>query len=674
MKQKSAIYLIVAALLFSLPVPVYASETDNGTNYLTEDTETSEGSIEDTITEGEKGGEDIISEETLPFNTEHLVEEPLEPEDQSQDKMAEEFVPAELQEESIQEELIQETDANFLFDDTVLEDEPLVSEGGVTGFVSRMYTVVLNRQPDKAGLDDWVNRLQTGSADGAAVAQGFITSKEFTKRNLSDSKYLDVLYRTFFDRDADAEGQKTWMGKLDAGMSREYVLRGFVNSQEFQELCDSFGIKRGTMELGNKRDQNEGITMFVNRLYVKALGRKGEPGGMEDWTGRILDHILSPEDVAKSFIFSDEFTNKKLNNTEYVKVLYRTFMDREYDQAGLDDWVEKMAGGMNREKVLEGFSRSKEFANLLSQYGLSLGPISVLDFGAVPNDAGDDTDAFNKAFEQEGVDSIYVPAGTYVIDAKKGIMPKSNKSLVMDSEAILDVVGNSSGTYNVINIRNVQNVSISGGQIRGERDKHTGSSGESGMGIGIYDGVNITISGVSISGNWGDGIYLGTMDDKDDIYGCDNIKIENCKIFNNRRSNISIVDADNVTIDRCTISDAKGTAPQCGINIEPNRDSSGRIPEDAICKHIRITNTTINVLGKNDYYGQYFCFMTAYYPNDKSMHTADDMIIDNCTLNGDCGNYSGTNVTISNTVIRGTFYDYQGTKLNNVSYEGIWRG
>lgn len=300
--------------------------------------------------------------------------------------------------------------------------------------------------------------------------------------------------------------------------------------------------------------------------------------------------------------------------------------------------------------------------------------VSVIDFGAVPDDAGDDTDAFNKAFEQEGAETIYVPAGTYVIDAEKGIRPKSNKSLIMDPGAVLDVTGNSRGTYNVINIRNVQNVSISGGQIRGERNKHTGTSGESGMGIGIYDGINISISDVSISGNWGDGIYLGTMADKDDIYGCDNIRIENCTIFNNRRSNISIVDADNVAIDRCTISDAKGTAPQCGINIEPNRDSSGRIPEDAICKHIRITNTTINVLGKDDYYGQYFCFMTAYYPGDKSMNTADDMIIDSCTLNGDCGNYSGTNVTVSNTVIRGTFYDYQGTKLENVSYENIWRG
>lgn len=298
--------------------------------------------------------------------------------------------------------------------------------------------------------------------------------------------------------------------------------------------------------------------------------------------------------------------------------------------------------------------------------------VNVLDFGATTDDASDDTDAFNRALEQEGVETVYVPAGTYVIDAKKGIHPGSNTNLVMDPGAVLDVAGNSLDDYNVIDIRNVQNVSISGGQIKGERSKHDGSDGEYGMGIGIYDGINISISGVSISGNWGDGIYLGTMSDKDDIYGCDNVRIENCNIFENRRSNISIVDADNVTIDSCTISDARGTAPQCGINIEPNRDESGRIPEDAICKNINITNTTVNVLGKGDYYGQFFCFMTASYP-DNSIHTANCIRIDSCTFNGDCGNYSGTDVKISNTVIRGTFYDKQNTVLENVEYEDIWR-
>ena len=370
MKKKGVIYLMSVALLSSLPMSAYASESGGGTEYFVENAEVSEEITEDMIMEDDPA-EDIIPEGPIPSDTEEPDQERSEPEEQLPDKIVEETVPMEFQ-----DEIIQEIAEDFLFDDVVSEDELLLtSESGVEGFVSRMYTVALNREAEKAGFDDWVNRLQSGETDGAAVAQGFILSDEFTERKLNDSDYVDVLYRTFFDREADSEGKKTWMDKLDGGMSREYVLRGFVNSQEFQSLCDFYGIKRGEMKLGNKRDQNEGITMFVNRLYVQALGRRGEPAGLEDWSGKILDKIKSPEEVAKSFIFSEEFVNKRLDDTEYVKVLYRTFMGREYDQAGLNDWVRRLSYGESRERVLEGFSRSEEFANILSSYGLSLDPV-----------------------------------------------------------------------------------------------------------------------------------------------------------------------------------------------------------------------------------------------------------------------------------------------------------
>lgn len=237
-------------------------------------------------------------------------------------------------------------------------------------FVARMYRVALNRNAEEEGLNDWTQKLVDGEVDGSSFSQGIIMSEEFTNRKLNDSDFLNVLYKAFFDRTADAGGKSDWQKKLVNGISREYVLAGFVNSEEFANLCKSYGIMRGEYKLGNWRDKNEGVTMFVNRIYTKALGREGEPDGLEDWTGRILRKEMSPEDVAKSFFFSDEFSNKGLNNTEFVKVLYRTFMGREYDQSGLEDWVGKLNAGTSREEVLEGFSRSTEFANIMKEYGL----------------------------------------------------------------------------------------------------------------------------------------------------------------------------------------------------------------------------------------------------------------------------------------------------------------
>ncbi len=210
MKKKGVIYLMSVALLSSLPMSAYASESGGGTEYFVENAEVSEEITEDMIMEDDPA-EDIIPEGPIPSDTEEPDQEMSEPEEQLPDKIVEETVPMEFQ-----DEIIQEIAEDFLFDDVVSEDELLLtSESGVEGFVSRMYTVALNREAEKAGFDDWVNRLQSGETDGAAVAQGFILSDEFTERKLNDSDYVDVLYRTFFDREADSEGKKKWMDKLD---------------------------------------------------------------------------------------------------------------------------------------------------------------------------------------------------------------------------------------------------------------------------------------------------------------------------------------------------------------------------------------------------------------------------------------------------------------------------
>ena len=74
------------------------------------------------------------------------------------------------------------------------------SELAVRNFVIRMYQAVLDRPYDPVGLEDWTNGLLSGELDGEEVARGFILSDEFKERNLSDEEYVDVLYRTFFNR------------------------------------------------------------------------------------------------------------------------------------------------------------------------------------------------------------------------------------------------------------------------------------------------------------------------------------------------------------------------------------------------------------------------------------------------------------------------------------------
>ena len=240
----------------------------------------------------------------------------------------------------------------------------------VYSFVKRMYTVALGREAEKDGLRYWTERLKNEEIAGAGVAYGFICSEEMKVRRLSDGDYVDILYRTFFNREAEQEGRAYWMQKLEEGSTREFVLSGFVNSPEFSDLCDRYEIARGTMQADGSSVYRPNVREFVLRLYTNVLNRRGETMGVEDWSNWINTGEITAENAAKRFFASDEFIARELGDADYVEVLYQTFMGRASEAAGKTYWMQKLQNGVTRETVLEGFSQSDEFKEIMAGYGL----------------------------------------------------------------------------------------------------------------------------------------------------------------------------------------------------------------------------------------------------------------------------------------------------------------
>ncbi len=127
------------------------------------------------------------------------------------------------------------------------EGVPNDIQGGVNCFVSRLYAICLDRLPDPLGQAGWVNELIKGTKTGSEVAYGFVFSPEFIGRNMSYEQYVAYLYRAFFGREPDVEGFNMWVQELINGQDAFYVFRGFVNSQEFDNLCSQYNIIRGTI-------------------------------------------------------------------------------------------------------------------------------------------------------------------------------------------------------------------------------------------------------------------------------------------------------------------------------------------------------------------------------------------------------------------------------------------
>ena len=235
-------------------------------------------------------------------------------------------------------------------------------------FVTRFYELCLSRTPDPTGLRSWSVALANGNKTGADVAYGFVFSSEFLGKGLDDASFTGILYHAFFARDPDPSGQQAWADALSSGMSRFYVLRGFTNSQEFVQLCQSYLISPGSLTLSSPADLHPEITAFVTRFYKECLGRMPDSVGINDWVSQLSGGSRSGSDVAYGFIFSPEFVKKGTGNEEFVRIMYRAFFDREPDEAGKQNWISLLNAGQSRESVLYGFVYSQEFAGLCDRY------------------------------------------------------------------------------------------------------------------------------------------------------------------------------------------------------------------------------------------------------------------------------------------------------------------
>ena len=247
-------------------------------------------------------------------------------------------------------------------------------EDPIDAFVTRLYEMCLNREPEEEGFEMWTTMLREGTATAAQVVQGFFNSPEMEGMGLTDEEWVEKCYAVILDRESEAEGKAFWADLRGSGVSNNFILKGFVESKEFAELSAKYGITPGKIELTEWRDRNPGVTRFVNRCYTEALGRKAEAGGLNGWCRRILTAANKKAEAiytaTTGFFHSPEFVNKKTSDEQYVTILYRTFLGREPEPAGFNGWVTRLKTGMSRDEVMMGFANSKEFAAIMKSCGI----------------------------------------------------------------------------------------------------------------------------------------------------------------------------------------------------------------------------------------------------------------------------------------------------------------
>lgn len=255
-------------------------------------------------------------------------------------------------------------------------------ENKIEAFVTRCYTVILGRKPDEAGLKAWAKALENGEAQASQIIDGFVNSPEFLNKGLTKSQQVEVLYRAMLGRAPDPAGLSAWTEVLNQGYPFGSVINGFCGSMEFINLCNEYGIKPGSVNVGPVQPAQptadmEKIRAFVARCYSIILGRGVDTTGLNDWSNLLATGKAQASQIIDGIVNSDEFKLRNLSNEQKVEVLYLAMLDRGADPAGKAAWVQALADGHPYGVIINGFCGSIEFKAICDKYGIQPGSVKV---------------------------------------------------------------------------------------------------------------------------------------------------------------------------------------------------------------------------------------------------------------------------------------------------------
>jgi len=163
-----------------------------------------------------------------------------------------------------------------------------------------------------------------------------------------------------------------------------------------------------------------------------------------------------------------------------------------------------------------------------------------------------------------------------------GLDIPSGSHIKFNPNSSLKLKPNSLSSYEILSIRDKENVMIENAKVHGDKYTHQADAGEWGMGISVRGkSKNIRIINPEVYDCWGDGYYVGQTSDTRDSTPTD-VHFINPKAINCRRQGMSVTSADGLIVDNPVFKGTKSSdsrfalagGPHAGIDIEPNHYNS----------------------------------------------------------------------------------------------------
>jgi hypothetical protein len=232
--------------------------------------------------------------------------------------------------------------------------------------IDHHYHSILNRNPDVEGSRSWwvaisqlVSQGVSPNAGLLALAKSFFNSSEYLGLGKSDVDFVTDLYLTYLNRVPDSAGEQAWLDQLAAGMTRNGVMYSFAYSSEFKRFIENtFGRALARPEADMVNDFYRGILARIPdvggfKSWVAAM-RNAQCAGVSS-----VKNVS--RQLAMGFFNSDEYKARKRDNAGYVEDLYDAILRRGPGIGGFNFWVGQLNSGATRQALLDSFINTLEF-------------------------------------------------------------------------------------------------------------------------------------------------------------------------------------------------------------------------------------------------------------------------------------------------------------------------
>jgi hypothetical protein len=86
----------------------------------------------------------------------------------------------------------------------------------------------------------WTEVLKSGKKSVLDIAVSIAERNNYYEE-ISDSNYIELIYKTLLQKEPEEEGNRGWLAFLEPGGNRDTMIKRFVKTEDFREICDRYG-------------------------------------------------------------------------------------------------------------------------------------------------------------------------------------------------------------------------------------------------------------------------------------------------------------------------------------------------------------------------------------------------------------------------------------------------